>query len=126
MKRLFSLLCLIAFFAACSGKSVPPGMYMFRIDKKFDIKVDRARVARISFKLNKSGDCLFVHIYTPWQGDMDKEVLYEVTLYDNEQKVIQSKTHKTSRKYNNVSMSLNMVDKSNVGDVCYFSFKLSE
>jgi hypothetical protein len=108
-------------FAGCSGQALPDGMHKFKLGEKMDIDG-----ARVHFKLNKSGDSLFVHIHKPWAGDPEKDVQYEVSIYDKEQQLIQSIVQKSKRKYNNISHNFTMIDKSNVDRVAYFSVNISE
>ena len=114
-------MCIAVLSPACSKETLPPGMHSFRLDEKMDIEG-----ARVSFKLNKSGDSLFVHIHKPWAGDPEKGVQYEINIYDKDQQLIQSSVHKSKRKYSNISRNFTMIDKSNVGRVAYFSVKISE
>lgn len=120
MKKIILIMCLTLFCMACSKQFLPPDMHKFQSKQKIDVEG-----ARVSFKLNKSGDSLFAHIYKQWEEATDEEVKYEITLFDKDRKIIQSRTHQTTKKWNNVNMSLNMIDKSNIGRVHYFSLKLS-
>jgi hypothetical protein len=106
--------------AGCSGQ-VPAGMHKFKLGEKMDIEG-----ARVHFKLNKSGDSLFVHIHKPWPGDPEKDVQYEVSIYDKDKQLIQSSVHKSKRKYSNISRNFSMIDNSNVDQAAYFSVKISE
>ena len=111
----------VTLFTGCSGKVLPAGMHKFKLGEKMDIEG-----ARVAFKLNSSGDSLFVHIYKPWAGYPEKDAQYDVSIYDKEQQLIQSITHRAKQKWQNVSMNFLMVDKSNVDRVAYFSVKISE
>ena len=113
----------LSILTLCIGCSVqvPDGMHKFKLGNKMDIEG-----ARVWFKLNKSGDSLFVSIHKPWKGDPDKEVKYEINLYDKGQKLIQSRVKESTRKYNNISTNFSMVDKSNIDRVVYFSINISE
>ena len=107
----------------CSQQALPPGMHKFKLGEKIDVEG-----ARVHFKLNKSGDSLFVHIHKSWGELPAKEVRYEVSLYDKNQQLIQSKIHEFQPKYStmNISLNLSMIDKSNVDRASYFSIKVSE
>ena len=106
--------------AGCSGQ-VPAGMHKFKLGEKMDIEG-----ARIHFKLNKSGDSLFVHIHKPWTGDPEKDVQYEVSIYGKDQQLIQAVVHKSKQKYQNISRNFTLVDESIVHRVAYFSIMISE
>lgn len=108
-------------FAGCSGQALPDGMHKFKMGEKMDIEG-----ARVHFKLNKSGDSLFVNIHKPWAGDPEQKVQYEVSLYDKDQQLIQSTVHKSKREYTNISRNFSLIDKSNVDRVAYFSVNISE
>jgi hypothetical protein len=112
-----------AFCIGCSQQVLPAGMHNFKLGEKMDIEG-----TRIHFKLNKSGDSLFVHIHKSWSAVPAKEVRYEVSLYDKNQQLIQSKIHEFQPKYStmNISLNLSMIDKSNVDRAAYFSIKVSE
>ena len=121
MKKVALMVLFVATLCAgCSGQ-VPAGMHKFKLGEKMDIDG-----ARVHFKLNKSGDSLFVHIHKPWAGAPEKDVQYEVSIYDKEKQLIQSSVHKSKRKYSNISRNFSMIDKSNVDQAAYFSVKISE
>ncbi len=122
MKKLVLMGLFVATLCAgCSRQTLPAGMHKFKLGEKMDVGG-----ARVHFKLNKSGDSLFAHIHKPWAGDPEKDVQYEVSIYDKNQQLIQSSVHKSKRKYSNISRNFSMIDKLNVGRAAYFSVKISE
>ena len=121
MKKVVLTGLFVATLCAGCSRQVPAGMYEFELGEKMDIEG-----ARVHFKLNKSGDSLFVHIHKPWAGDPEKDVEYEVSIYDKDQQLIQSSVHKSKRKYSDISRNFSMIDKSNVDRAAYFSLRISE
>lgn len=115
-------LCILTLCIGCSFQA-PDGMHKFKRGEKMDIEG-----ARVQFKLNKSGDSLFVHIHKSWASVPAKKVRYEVSLYDKNEQLIQSRKHEAQHEYSTMNINLNfsMVDKSNIDRVAYFSVNISE
>lgn len=123
MKRVVFMGLVVVVLCGGCAKQVPAGMHRFKMGEKID-----AEGSRVHFKLNKSGDSLFVHIHKVWAETPTKEVLYEVSLYDKNEQLIQSRKHESQPKYSTMNISLNfsMLDKANVDRVAYFSVNVSE
>jgi hypothetical protein len=114
---------LAALCLGCSGQKLADDMHKLKMGEKMDVGG-----ARVHFKLNKSGDSLYVHIHKSWAKIPTEKVTYEVKLYDAQKGLIQTRTHRSQPRFKTMNTSLNfsMVDENNLERVTYFSVSIAE